>query len=59
MYLFISTLKNKPQLFQCLPMQSTNYEIPLVWWAQHVMQFPHVSFLAFEVLGILGSHVEI
>ncbi len=40
-------------------MQTTNHENPLIWWAQHVVQFPHVSFLAFEVLGIVESHIEI
>jgi hypothetical protein len=51
----ISTLKNWVQLFQKLFMGLINQEKPLVWWAQHLVQFPHVSFLVCYVLGIFGS----
>ncbi len=29
-----------------------------MWWATHVVQFPHVSFIAHQVLGIVGSQIE-
>jgi hypothetical protein len=31
----------------------------LIWWAKHDVQFCHVSFLTRQVLGIVGSHIEI
>jgi hypothetical protein len=37
----------------------TNIENPLVWWANHAMQFFHISFLVHKVLGIVGSQIEI
>jgi hypothetical protein len=33
-------------------------ENPLKLWANHVMQFSHVYFLACQVLGIVGSQIE-
>jgi hypothetical protein len=51
----ISTLKNGVQLFQQLFMGLINHEKPLVWWAQHLLQFSHVYFLVCYVLGIVGS----
>jgi hypothetical protein len=51
----ISTLKNEVQLFQHLFMGLINHEKPLVWWAQHLVQFPFFFFLVCYVLGIVGS----
>jgi hypothetical protein len=31
---------------------------PLVWWRIRETQFPNVSFLVKQILGILGSHIE-
>jgi hypothetical protein len=31
---------------------------PLAWWWIHETQFPNVNFLAKQILGILGSHIE-
>jgi len=55
----ISTLKNGVQLFQQIFMGLINHEKPLVWWAQHLVQFPHVSFLVCYVLGIARSQIDI
>jgi hypothetical protein len=51
----MSTLKNELQLYQWLAMQLVEIENPFIWWAKHVVQFPHVSFLVHQVLGIVGS----
>jgi hypothetical protein len=32
---------------------------PLAWWWIHETQFPNVSFFAKQILGILGSQIEI
>jgi hypothetical protein len=40
-------------------MQLVEIENPFIWWAKHVVQFPHVSFLVHQVLDIVGSHIEI
>jgi len=40
-------------------MQPVKIENLFIWWAKHVVQFPHVSFLAHQVLGIVGLHIEI
>ncbi len=47
----MSTLKNELQLYQRL----IDIKNLLIWWAKHVMQISHVSFLAHQVLGIVGS----
>jgi hypothetical protein len=39
-------------------MQPFEIENPFIW-AKHVVQFPHVSFLVHQVLGIVGSQMEI
>jgi hypothetical protein len=40
-------------------MWPTEIENHLIWWAKHNVQFCHVSFFACQVLGIVGSHIEI
>jgi hypothetical protein len=40
-------------------MWPTKIENHLIWWAKHNVQFPHVSFLTCQLLGIMGSHIEI
>jgi hypothetical protein len=32
---------------------------PLIWWQIYETQFPNVSFLAKQILGILGSQIKI
>jgi hypothetical protein len=55
----MSTLKNELQLYQQLVVRLVDIENLLIWWAKHVMQFSHVSFLAHQVLGIVGSKIKI
>jgi uncharacterized membrane protein len=33
-------------------------ENPLLWWANHVMQFPHMFFLACQVMGIISIQIK-
>jgi uncharacterized membrane protein len=30
----------------------------LLWWANHVMQFPHMFFLACQVMGIVSIRMK-
>ncbi len=55
----MSTLKNDLQLFQQLFVQLTKIKNPLLWWANHAMQFPHGFFLVPQVLSILGFQIKI
>jgi hypothetical protein len=32
---------------------------PLQWWEKHESRFPIVAFLARQILGIVGSQIEI
>jgi hypothetical protein len=51
-------LKNELRLFQCLGGNPKDYKNSLVWWAAHESQFPHVAFLAHQILEIVGSQIE-
>jgi hypothetical protein len=31
---------------------------PFNWWVEHEQQFPNISFLAKEILGIVGLHLN-
>jgi hypothetical protein len=31
---------------------------PLMWWVANESKFPNVGSLAWQVLGILGSHIK-
>jgi hypothetical protein len=55
----MSTLKNDLQLFQQLFVQLTKTKNPLLWWANHAMQFPHVFFLVPQVLSIVRFQIKI
>ncbi len=46
-------------LFKRLFIVPTSCVDPLVWWCIHETQFPNVGFLAKQILGILGSQIEI
>jgi hypothetical protein len=50
----MSTLQNELQLYWWLFMWPSEIENPLIWWANHGVQFPHVSFLAHQVIGNVG-----
>jgi len=32
---------------------------PLEWWRVHKVQFLYVGFMAQQILGIVGSHIEV
>jgi hypothetical protein len=51
----MSTLKNEFKIFLCLRVQLIETTNPLGWWTTHLMQFPHVSFLACQVFDIITS----
>ncbi len=40
-------------------MQPIEIENLLIWWPERAVQFPHVSCLVRQVLGIVGSHIQI
>jgi len=46
-------------LFKRLSMSLVTCVDPLTWWRIHETQFPNVSFLVKQILGILGSQIEI
>jgi len=54
----MSTVRNELHLFHRLSVGPVEIENLLLWWANHVMQFSHVYFLACQVLGIVGSQIE-
>jgi hypothetical protein len=55
----MSTVRNESHLFHRLNVGPVEIKNPLQWWANHVMQFPHVFFLARLMLKIVGSQIEI
>ncbi len=55
----MSIVRNEMHLFHRLSVGPMEIKNPLQWWANHAMQFPHVSFLACYMLGIVGSQIEI
>jgi hypothetical protein len=36
-----------------------NIKCPFQWWVKHEAMFPIVGFLASQILGIVGSQIEI
>ncbi len=55
----MSTVRNELHLFYWLIVGLVEIENPLRWWVNHAMQFPHVSFLACQMLRIVGFQIEI
>lgn len=51
-------LRNKLNLFCHLHVKLEDSMLPLTWWKIHETQFPNVSFVAQQILGILGSSIE-
>jgi hypothetical protein len=45
-------------LFCHLPMKLEDCLLPLTWWKSHQVQFLNVSFVAQQILGILGSQIK-
>ncbi len=53
-------LKNELGLFRHLFVKLDQACLwPLTWWKSHEVRFSNVSFIAWQILGILGSHIEI
>jgi hypothetical protein len=52
-------LKNELILFHHLHVKPEDYALPFTWWQSHEIRFPYVSFVARQILGILGSQIEI
>jgi hypothetical protein len=48
-------LKNELSLFYHLHVKPKHYLLPLNWWKSHELQFPNISFVARQILGIIGS----
>jgi hypothetical protein len=52
-------LTSKLILFNGMIVSKEKVVQPLTWWKEHSMMFLHVSFLAMQIFGILGSYIEI
>jgi hypothetical protein len=52
-------LKNELGLFYHSHVKQKDFVLPLTWWKSHDARFPNVSFVAQQILGILGSQIEI
>jgi hypothetical protein len=52
-------LKSELSLFRRLHVADGDYDSPLSWWRKHEKEFRNVAFLARQILGIVGSQVEI
>ncbi len=52
-------LKNELSLVHCLHVKLENYLLPLIGWNSHEIWFPNMSFVAWQILGIPKSQIEI
>ncbi len=46
-------------IFRHYQVNSKNIRCPLQWWGKHEIMFPIIGFLACQILGIVGSQIEI
>jgi hypothetical protein len=46
-------------MFKRFQVDVKDIECPLEWWAKQDSLFPTVAFLAYQILGIVGSQIEI
>ncbi len=51
-------LKNELSLFYHLHVKPEHYLLPLTWCKSHELQFSNISFVARQILGILGFQIE-
>jgi hypothetical protein len=51
-------LRNELNLFCHLHAKLEDPMLPLTWWKIHETRFPNVSFVAQQILGILGSQIK-
>jgi hypothetical protein len=45
-------LKNELSLFCQLHVKLEHYLLPLIWWKSNELQFPNISFVAKQILGL-------
>ncbi|KAG0584835.1 hypothetical protein M758_3G242300 [Ceratodon purpureus] len=55
----LEQLKSELSLFRRLHVADGDYDSPLLWWKKHEKEFRNVAYLARQILGIVGSQVEI
>jgi hypothetical protein len=55
----LAQLKSELSLFRRLHVADGECDGPLLWWREHEKEFPNVAFLARQILGIVGSQVEL
>ncbi len=48
-------LKNELSLFYHLHVKPKHCLLPLTWWKSHELQFPNISSIARQIIGITGS----
>jgi hypothetical protein len=46
-------------IFRCYQMDVKDIKCPLQWWEKHESMFPTIDFCARQILGIVGSQIEI
>jgi hypothetical protein len=46
-------------IFKSFQMDTKNIKCPFEWWEKHESVFPIVEFLAYQILKIVGSQIEI
>jgi hypothetical protein len=46
-------------IFRCYQVDPKDIKCPLQWWGKHETMFPTIGFLACQILGIIGSQIEI
>jgi len=46
-------------IFKRFQMDAKNIKCPSDWWEKHESMFPIVGFLAYQILNIVGSQIEI
>jgi hypothetical protein len=58
-YTIHGLLKNELILFYHLHVKPKDCALHFIWWQLRETRFPNVSFVAWQILGILGSEIEI
>jgi hypothetical protein len=46
-------------IFKRYQVDPKDIKCPLQWWGKHEAMFPTIGFLACQILGIVGSQIEI
>jgi hypothetical protein len=56
--LAIELVTSEMLIFKCYQVNSKEFKCPHQWWAKHEAMFFTVGFLAYQILGIVGSQIE-